>query len=213
MAAIDLKAQRKDLYAPSAREPVIVEVPTMQYLLVDGQGDPNVAPAYREAVEALYALAYAAKFALKRGPVARDYTVMPLEGLWTLPDERQPDGQPLTPERKATFAWTMLIRQPDEVTGELIEELREQVARKKALPALPQVRLETLHEGLVAQIMHHGAYDDEAPTIARLHAYFEERGYAPRARHHEIYLGDPRRAAPEKLRTVLRQPIARSGPG
>ena len=208
MPTIDLKAQRKDLYAPSARDPALVDVPTMRCLMIDGSGDPNTAPAYREAVEALYALSYALKFAYKRAPAALDYLVMPLEGLWALPDGRPPDGQPLTPARKATFAWTMLIRQPDDTTATLVEELRHEVARKKSLPALPALRLETFHEGRAAQIMHHGPYDDEAPTIARLHAFIEEQGYTPRGKHHEIYLGDPRRTAPEKLRTVLRQPVA-----
>jgi hypothetical protein len=205
---LDMKAQRKDLYAPAARDPVIVEVPAMQFLMIDGTGDPNSAPAYREAVEALYALSYALKFKYKRGPAALDYAVMPLEGLWTLPDGREPDGQPLTPERKATFTWTMLIRQPDDATDAIVEELRQQVARKKALPALPALRLETFEEGRAAQIMHLGPYDDEAPTIARLHAFIETEGYTLRGKHHEIYLNDPRRTAPEKLRTVLRQPIA-----
>lgn len=208
MAKLDLKAQRKDLYAPSARAAAIVEVPPMQFLMIDGTGDPNSAPAYREAVEALYALSYALKFSYKRGPAARDYVVMPLEGLWALPDGREPDGRPLTPERKATFAWTMMIRQPDDATAALVEESRQLVARKKALPALPMLRLETFCEGRAAQIMHHGSYDDEAPTIAGLHAFIAERGYTLRGTHHEIYLGDPRRTAPEKLRTVLRQPVA-----
>ena len=208
MPNIDLKAQRKDLYGPSARQPAIVEVPPMRYLMIDGEGDPNLAPAYRDAVEALYALSYAIKFSYKRGPAALDYVVMPLEGLWMLPDGHEPDGQPLTPERKATFAWTMMIRQPDDATAPLVEESRQEVARKKALPALPALRLETLLEGRAAQIMHLGSYDDEAPTIARLHAFIETQGYTLRGKHHEIYLGDPRRTAPEKLRTVLRQPIA-----
>ena len=101
-----------------------------------------------------------------------------------------------------------MIRQPDDATAALVEELRQEVARKKTLPALPALRLETLLEGRVAQIMHLGSYNDEAPTIARLHAFIAEQGYTPRGKHHEIYLGDPRRTAPEKLRTVLRQPIA-----
>lgn len=148
--ARDLRAECRDLYAPSAREPAIVEVPDWPFLAIDGAGDPNTAPAYRGAVEALYAVAYAVKFALKRGAAALDYKVMPLEGLWDLPDARHPDGQALTPARKATFAWTLLIRQPDEATAALVEEARREVARKKGLPALNAVRLETLREGRCA---------------------------------------------------------------
>ena len=208
MPARDLKAERKDLYAPSAQEPTLAEVPAMQFLAIDGMGDPNIAPAYAQAVEALFAVSYALKFAYKVGPQALDYKVMPLEGLWLLPDGLAPDGQTLAPARKATFAWTMLIRQPDDLTEALFEATRQAVARKKSLPALAALRLEAIHEGRVAQIMHLGPYDDEGPTIARLHAFIAAQGYTPRGKHHELYLGDPRRAAPAKLRTVLRQPIA-----
>lgn len=200
MAAIDLKAQRKDLYYPPADKVVFVEVPEMRYLAIDGEGNPNTAVAYREAVEALYPVAYALKFARKP---TLNYTMMPLEGLWWL------DGEPFTPGWKERLIWTLLIRQPDDTTEEHLEEARQQVARKKAgLPGLDAVRLETLCEGLSAQIMHIGPYADEEPTGRRLHAAIAERGYTPRDKHHEVYLGDPRRAAPEKLRTVLRQPVS-----
>jgi hypothetical protein len=201
MAAIDLKAQRKDLYFPKAEVVVFVDVPEMRYLAVDGEGDPNTAAEYREGVEALYAVAYGVKFARKRAG-APDYTVMPLEGLWWL------DGEPFTPGWKERLIWTLLIRLPDEVTAEQVEEVRRGVARKKgALPALGAPRLETLEEGRCAQIMHLGPYADEEPTGRRLHAAIAECGYTPRGKHHEVYIDDPRRTAPEKLRTVLRQPV------
>lgn len=208
MPTLDLKAQRKDLYHPPATEVTIVDVPAVRFLAIDGTGDPNTAPAYQGAVEALFAVSYALKFAYKRGPQALDYTVMPLEGLWVLPDGRSPDGQALSPARKATFAWTLLIRQPDDATAAQVEEARQQAALKKPLSSLGGLRLEVLHEGRAAQIMHLGRYDDEGPTIEQLHAFIAAHGYTPRGKHHEIYLGDPRRAAPAKLRTILRQPIA-----
>ena len=199
MAAIDLKVQRKDLYYPPANEVTFADVPEMRYLAVDGAGDPNTATAYREAVEALYAVAYALKFARKP---SLDYKVMPLEGLWWL------DGEPFTPGWKERLTWTLLIRQPDDMTAAHLDEARQQVARKKkALPALDALRLETLCEGRSAQIMHLGPYADEEPTGRRLHAAIAEQGYTPRGKHHEVYLDDPRRTAPEKLRTVLRQPV------
>jgi hypothetical protein len=154
------------------------------------------------AVETLYAVAYALKFARKRDGSVPDYKVMPLEGLWWL------DGEPFTPGWKERLTWTLLIRQPVDVTAELVEEARRQVARKKkGLPALDALRLESLSEGWCAQIMHLGPYADEEPTGRRLHASIAERGYTPRGKHHEVYLDDPRRTPPEKLRTVLRQPV------
>jgi hypothetical protein len=199
MAAVDLKALRRDLYFPPASEVVMVEVPEMRYLAIDGAGDPNTAPAYREAVETLYAVAYTLKFAHKP---SLDYKVMPLEGLWWL------DGEPFTPGWKERLIWTLLIRQPDETTVAQVDEARQQAARKKAvLRRLDDLRLETLCEGRCAQIMHIGPYAVEEPTGRRLHAAIAEQGYAPRGKHHEVYIDDPRRKAPEKLRTVLRQPV------
>lgn len=203
MAALDLKRQRRDLYAPPATEPRAVDVPPMRYLAIDGAGDPNVAPAYAEAVEALFTLAYALKFRCKRATPPFEYVVMPLEGLWWLPDNEAFD-----PARKDRLSWTLLIRQPDEIGETLVEEVRREAARKKAAPALDRVRLLTLHEGPCAQILHRGPFDDEGPTVARLHDFIAARGATLRAKHHEIYLSDMRRVAPAKLRTIIRQPFA-----
>jgi hypothetical protein len=203
---IDPKREHKDLYQPPTDRVTVVEVPEMRFLAVDGAGDPNTTPAYQQAIEALCAMSYIIKFLRKRIPGTVDAPVMPpvmpLEGLWWMRD-----GEPFSLEHKDDLKWTLLIRQPDDVTEALVEEARRQVARKKQPPALPLLRLETWCEGQAAQIMYLGPYADEGPTIARLHTYIAERVGTLCGKHHEIYLGDPRRTAPEKLRTILRQPF------
>lgn len=201
MSKIDLRKDLKHLYNPSRKDVTVVDVPPMSFLMIDGQGDPNTSPAYQQAMEALYATSYALKFALK--PQGVDYVVMPPEGLWWTDDMARLDL-----EAKGRWQWTVMIMQPKWVTADLVERVRQEVARKKDLPALPRMRFETYHEGLSVQIMYVGAYADEGPTIARLHAFAEAQGYQLRGKHHEIYLSDPRRTAPEKLRTIIRQPVA-----
>lgn len=201
MDKTDLKAERKDLYAPPAARFVEVDVPAMTFLAVDGNGDPNTSQDYREAVEALFAVSYAAKFASKR-ELGRDYVVMPLEGLWTADDLTA-----FVRRDKDAWSWTMLIRQPDWVDEAITDRAREAAAAKD-LPTLPLVYRSTITEGRCVQRMHVGSYDDEGPLLRELHEqYLPARGLMPTGRHHEIYLGDPRRAAPEKLRTLLRQPV------
>lgn len=199
MQKLDFRVERKDLYSPG-RDFTLVDVPAFHFLMVDGTGDPNTGKDYASAVEALYSLSFAVKFASK-AQFGRDYVVAPLEGLW-------PDTAGSTP--KAEWRWTMLIRQPDWLTQEQWDAARTKAAAK-GLPALDAVRLEQFAEGAAVQVMHVGSYDDEAPTIARMHAWIAERGMALGGRHHEIYIGDPRRAAPHKLRTVLRQPVVGVG--
>lgn len=202
MEKVDLKKQLKHLYRPPAKSPVVVEVPAMNFLMIDGEGDPNSAQVYQEAVEALYAVAYALKFMIKKGPQAVDYGVMPLEGLWWVEDMRQ-----FSVEDKSAWQWTMMIMQPDFVSAILYTEALEQVKAKKDPPALSRMRFENYDEGLSAQIMHIGPYAAEAPTIEKLHQFIADQGYQRRGKHHEIYLGDPRRTAPERLKTVIRQPM------
>lgn len=201
-AKVDFKKQLRPLYNPSAKNVVVVDVPDMQFLLVDGTGNPNTSQEYQAAVEALYGVAYALKFLIKK-ELTLDYAVMPLEGLWWVPDMRE-----FSVDRKESWLWTMMIMQPQEVTATLLERALAQVQHKKASPALAKMRLEQFHEGLAAQIMHLGPFAAEGPTIARLHAFIREQDYAfdgIQQKHHEIYLSDPRRAAPEKMRTVIRQ--------
>jgi len=201
VAKIDLKKELAHLYK-AQREPAMVDVPPLLYLMVDGRGDPNDNEWFSEATGALYAVSYNLKFQLKRGPQALDYVVMPLQGLWWAKDM-----DVFVKDARADWEWTLMILQPEEVTQELFEDGGEEVLRKKGLEAVGQLRLETYHEGPAAQVMHTGPYADEAPTIAGLHAFIDESGHQPRGKHHEIYLGDPRRTAPERLRTILRQPV------
>jgi hypothetical protein len=199
MAKIDHKRLLSAFYAPAATALSTVDVPELQFLMVDGQGDPNTSPAYQEALEALYGLAYGIRFALK--PTV-DFTVMPLEGLWWATD---PSAFAL--DDKSAWLWTAMIMQPAEVTPDVFEAVRAGVARKKNPAALPLARLAPYHEGLAAQVLYVGSYADEGPTIARLHAYIAEQGCEPAGKHHEIYLGDPRRTAPDRLKTIIRQPM------
>ena len=192
----------RELYAP-AREPSLVEVPDLAFLMVDGHGDPNTAPEFSEAIEALYTVAYAAKFAIKRAPEGIDYRVMPLEGVfWTA------DMSTFATGERSAWDWTLMIMQPDQVTPEVFGEAQATASEKKSLDAIGRMRLEVFAEGLAAQVLHIGPYAAEGPTIQRLHAFIAEQGYERTGKHHEIYLSDPRRAAPERLKTVLRQPVA-----
>ena len=173
--------------------------------MVDGRGDPNTSEAYHQALEALYGVAYTLKFSLKKADPERDFKVAPLEGLWWA-DDAAPTMAELQRDRDG-WNWTMMIAVPDAVTAEEVAAAAEAAARKRELPAAPLLRLERFEEGLAAQIMHVGPYAEEAPTIERLHEWAAAQGYELRGRHHEIYLGDPRRTAPERLKTVLRHPV------
>jgi hypothetical protein len=202
MAKIDLKKELKQFYHPSAKEVSVVDVPAMKFLMADGRGDPNASPEYAGVVEALYAVAYTLKFTIKREREI-DFAVMPLEGLWWVEDMSQ-----FSVQHKEDWLWTMMIMQPDYITADGVMVALADVAKKKKLALLDRIRFEPYHEGLSAQIMHLGPYAAEAPTIARLHNFIEANGYQRRGKHHEIYLGDSRKTAPEKLQTVIRQPMA-----
>ena len=201
MTTVDLRRELPGLYA-ATRTPEAVEVPELPFLMIDGHGDPNTAPAYADAVAALYTVAYTVRFALKRGPAAVDAPVMPLEGLWWTPDMAT-----FSVEDKSAWDWTMMILLPSQATADVVDEARATAARKKRLESIGRVRLERFAEGLAAQILHVGPYSAEGPTVGTLHAFIAERGGLLSGKHHEIYLGDPRRSAPEKLRTILRQPM------
>ena len=205
MAPLDLVRLHKPLYAPSARHAAIVEVPELAFLMVDGRGDPETAESYHQALEALYSVAYTLKFTLRKAHAERDFKVAPLEGLWWA-DEAAPTMARLLNDRDA-WNWTMMIAVPEWVTAEEVAAAVQAAARKRELPAAPLLRLGRLEEGLAAQIMHVGPYSAEAATVERLHAFVAAEGYELRGRHHEIYLGDPRRSAPERLKTVLRNPV------
>lgn len=198
----DLKKELRHLYAPSAHTVQRVDVPTLRFLKVDGQGDPNESSEYREAVEALFSLSYALKFRAKKAPLEINYGVMPLEGLWWAEDMSS-----FTSGDRSQWRWTMMIMQPDFIDGDLIEETRIAVAAKKNLPGLLRIRLESLTEGPAAQIMHIGPFSTEGPTIEKVHRFITDSGHELSGKHHEIYLSDIRKANSEKWKTVIRQPF------
>jgi hypothetical protein len=201
---VDLKKELKHLYGPSTREVSVVDVPRMNYLMIDGEGDPNTSRGYADAIKALYAVSYAIKFKIKKLEGSVDYAVMPLEGLWWTDDMRN-----FSVEDKDAWKWTAMIMQPKEyVPQELVAPTKCEVEKRKGLPAIPRMRFEVFQEGLSAQIMHFGPFSEEGPAIERIHRCIEGRGGKPRGRHHEIYLSDLRRTKPERLKTVIRQPFA-----
>lgn len=202
MKKIDYKKELKHLYKPSAKDVVIVNVPQMNFLMIDGEGDPNTSQTFQDAVESLYALSYAIKFMVKKGDLALDYGVLPLEGLWWAEDMSK-----FSVESKGDWKWTLMIMQPEYITGELVAEATEQVRNKKNPIALSNLRFESFAEGKAAQIMHIGPFSEEGPTIQKVHAFIKDHGGQLRGRHHEIYLSDIRKAAPEKWRTIIRQPM------
>jgi hypothetical protein len=202
MAKIDYTKEYKDWYTASISQVKMVELPVLNYLMIDGHGNPNYAPEYQQAIEALYALAYGLKFKIKKGESGLDFGVLPLEGLWWVPDMNQ-----FSQTRKEDWDWTAMILQPPVITAPLVDDMLTETRKKKSLPGLDRIRFEGYHEGRAAQIMHIGSYSAEEPTIQKLHAYIESQGCSREGKHHEIYLGDPRRTAPERLRTIIRQPV------
>lgn len=202
MVKLDLVKELKDYYSSSVKHVVLVNVPEMQFLMVDGKGDPNTSREFQAAIEALYSLSYTLKFMVKKGRTAIDFKVMPLEGLWWVNDMAT-----FSVEAKEDWSWTLMIMQPELVTQDLYKEALEQVKKKKENALLTQVRLENYHEGMSVQTLHIGPFSEEGPTVARLHQFASDQGYTLRDKHHEIYLSDPRRSAPEKWRTIIRQPV------
>ncbi len=205
MTPRDMMKELKPLYAPSAKHAAIVEVPEITFVMIDGRGDPSTSEAYQDAIGALYGVAYTLKFTLKKSNPERDFKVMPLEGLWWA-DEPAPSLAEVQVDRDS-WNWTMMIAVPETIAEDEVMVARRAAARKHPSAALERLRLERLEEGLAAQIMHTGPYSEETPTIERLHEFVAEQGYELRGRHHEIYLGDPRRTAPERLKTVIRHPV------
>lgn len=202
---IDLKKEL-DSFRARRGEFRIIDVPPMHYLMVDGHGDPNTAQEYADALAALYPVAYKLKFASKQ-QLDRDYVVPPLEALWWAEDM-----EAFTSERdKSHWDWTTMIMTPDWITEAMFDLAREKVAEKEPPASLDKVRLETLHEGRCVQTLHVGSYDGEAGVLATMHDEFiPQAGLRLTGKHHEIYLSDPRRVEPAKLRTILRQPVTSS---
>lgn len=201
MKKIDYKKELKHLYKPSAKKVEIINVPAMDYLMVDGEGGPS-ARSFQEAIEALYGLSYALKFMIKKGKQEVDYGVLPLEGLWWVEDMSK-----FSVEDKDSWKWTLMIMQPKYVTFELLEEAKEQLKKKKNPVALSKVKFSTFEEGKAAQTMHIGPFSEEGPTVQKIHAFIEAHEGKLTGKHHEIYLSDIRKAAPEKWKTIIRQPM------
>lgn len=204
MTKLDFK-KTLDSYQARPGEFRLIDVPGLHYLMIDGQGDPNTSPVFAAAIAALYPLAYGLKFASKR-ELGKDYTVMPLEGRWW-----SEDLNAFTVARdKSRWNWTLMVMQPDWITEPMFRQVLDKVAAKQPSADLDRVRLEVLEERLCVQTLHIGSFDDEADLLARMHHEFiPAHGLNMVGQHHEIYLSDFRRVAPEKLRTILRQPVAR----
>jgi hypothetical protein len=200
---VDYKKRFKALYSVPTGTPVVVDVPSMNFLMIDGVGDPNTAPAFGAAVEALYGVAYALKFMIKKSAAPVDYGVMPLEGLWWADDMAA-----FRAGNRAAWRWTAMIMQPERVGAAEFAEALAATRRKKPTPALELLRFEAFAEGRAAHVLHVGPFATEPPTIERLHAFIAAEGGRLAGKHHEIYLSDMRRTAPEKLRTIIRQPFA-----
>ena len=199
----DLLKEWKHLYAPSAKKVEIVDVPEMNFLMVDGEGDPNTAQAFKDAVEALFSLSYTLKFMIKKGEMAIDYGVLPLQALWW-----SDDPSAFVTGNKDAWKWTVMVMQPDFVTPALVDAATKEVQRKKKLAALSITRFQAFKEGKAAQILHIGPFSEEGPTIEKVHSFIESSGSQKIGKHHEIYLSDIRRAAPEKWKTIIRQPMS-----
>jgi hypothetical protein len=197
---IDFRKTLKYLYNPSKIGFHIVDVQSMNFLMINGVGDPNTSEKYTEAIEYLYSMSYGLKFALKSQGV--DHIVPPLEGLWWMENMGE-----FTMENKYRWKWTMMIMQPEWVTTEWVEKVKTDVIRKKRLTSLSNIKFETYDEGLSVQILYTGPYDKEASTIAEMHNFIKSNGYQKNGKHHEVYIGDVRKTPPEKLQTILRQPI------
>ncbi len=208
MAKVDFKKKLKQLYLPSRSKPSIANVPKMKFIMIEGTGNPNTSKEFQGSIEALYGIAFTIRMLHKKGNVPDgyfEYVVPPLEGIWDTIDGKEFDYS-----NKDNLKWTLMIMQPKFVTEELFERIRNQVKEKKGGKYLDKVRFEEFEEGLCAQILHVGSYDDEPKTLKKLESYIDEQGYKPvKSGHHEIYIGDPRRCKPENLRTTLRYPISK----
>jgi hypothetical protein len=210
MNKLDLKLQLKEFYSIKAGLIKVVKVPPLKFLLIDGEGYPGISQEYIDAMSTLYPICYKLKFIMKAN--RKDYTVMPLEGLWWADDMSiftNPD-----PNKKNNWKWTAMILQPDFISENLLKEAIEELkAKEKPLPSIKKLRFETFEEGLSAQMLHIGPYSTEGPNIQKLHAHITDvehglfDGY--KHRHHEIYLSNPQRIKPERMKTIIRQPFSK----
>jgi len=204
MAKVDYKKELKQLYGGKVGKPVVVQVPKMNYIMISGTGDPNTSQEYSDAIQTLYPVAYAIKF-ISKIKYGNDFSVLPLEGIWWTEDMAS-----FSTKDKSNWLWTAMIMQPDVVNEAIYAQAVEQVRAKKSPKSLDKLRFESYDEGRSAQVMYSGPYSDEGPSIQALHQFIKQQGGVlddNTKHHHEIYLGDPRRTAPEKLKTIIRQPF------
>lgn len=200
MKKIDLKKELKEFYS-AKKEPCIVKIPAFNYIMIDGKGDPNGSEEFQAAVSALFTAAYTLKFMVKKGKMAIDYKVMPLEGQWWADDYRD-----FLSGNKAKWYWTISIMQPGFITKAMFKEAVEKAkAKKKELP-LDNLRLEAFADGTSGQILHTGPFSEEGATIQKLHEFIKAQGLKIKGKHREIYLNDFNRVKPEKMKTIIRQP-------
>ena len=200
MEKFDLKKEYAQLWKASAKEPVILNVPKLNYLMVNGHGDPNTSEMFQQAIEALYGTAYTLKFTLKGE--GKDFGVSALEGLWWMKNMAD-----FSSDNKDEWLWTLMILMPPFVNETQTDKAKTTVKATKNNPLIDSLRFESFEEGQCAQILHLGPYSTEEPTIKKLHEFIKQNGKNLKGKHHEIYLGDPRRSAPEKLKTIIRQPF------
>ena len=204
MGKLDLLKQKKDLYSASLNKVTFLTISPLNYLMINGEGDPNTSQLYKDSLQALYSLAYALKFAIKKDKPSINFKVMPLEGLWWIDDMNL-----FSVKNKGDWKWVMMILQPDLINHILVKEICEQVVQKKGLLLAKKVRLEQYIEGDCAQLLHLGSYSAESENIEKLHKTIFKHGYQRKGKHHEIYLNTPLKTTPEKLKTIIRQPIVK----
>lgn len=198
MSKTDLTKVHRELYTAKV-QPALIFVPAGHYLAITGKGDPD-SPVFADSTQALYTAAYSIKNVYKQS--AQDFTVSKLEGTWWVEQE----GYPLDIPR-AEWCWQLLIRMPDYVINPVVQQALKAAFVKKQLPLLQQVSLITLAEGRSVQVLHTGPYSEEPATLAIMEEFIRKEGLAYNGRHHEIYLSDPRKTAPAKMKTILRQPV------
>jgi len=204
MIKVDFKKKYKELYQPSSKEFVIIDIPKMTFLMVDGKGDPNTAKEYKDAIAVLYGVSYPIKMTLKKEEKPKgyyDYVVPPLEGLWWS------EGEGFDYKNKDNWLWTMMIRIPGFVTEKYFKKIVGNLKEKKDLASIDKLRYQEFYEGLAVQIMHIGPFSEEGPTIQKMHKFAYDQGYKLRDKHHEIYISDFRKVKPEKMKSVLRHPV------
>ncbi len=202
MKKINYKNELKQFYRQSAKKIEIVDLPKMNFLMINGKGNPNKSIEFSNAVEALYAVSYSIKFSIKRSDMNIDYGVMPLEGLWWVDNMKDFDIN-----KKEDWKWTLMIMQPEIVTNEHIKNAMEQVKKKKNPISLSKIEFKSFKEGKSVQTLHIGPFSEEGPTIEKIHTFISDNNRQIRDKHHEIYLSDTRRAKPENWKTIIRQPI------